>query len=60
MIWIPVIYLCLASGGCGFVQGEPTYTESGCKEQLAQASVRMNQDPAVAIFDGACVTAVST
>lgn len=60
MIWIPVLYICLSSGSCAFLQGTPTFTEGGCQEQLAQASVRMQQDPMVAAFDGVCVTAAPT
>ena len=59
MTWVPIIYLCLSSGACGFIQGNPTYTEGGCQEQLDQASVRMNQDPQVAVFDITCVRVVS-
>jgi hypothetical protein len=33
MIWIPVIFICVAQG-CGFMQGQATYTERGCAEQL--------------------------
>jgi hypothetical protein len=60
MIWIPVIFFCLSGGHCTFSQGTPTYTEDGCKEQLAQASVRLQQEPLVVAFDGTCVTVVST
>lgn len=57
MIWIPVIYFCLSNGACGFMQGNPTYTEAGCKEQLSQAGVRLQYDTSVVAFDGTCVSA---
>ena len=60
MIWIPVLYICLSIGHCAFLQGTPTYTEDGCEEQLAMASVRLQQDPSVAAFDGVCVSAIPT
>jgi len=59
MTWVPIIYFCLSNGACGFLQGNPTYTESGCQEQLAQASVQMNQDPEIAGFDATCVRVAS-
>jgi len=59
MTWVPIIYFCLSNGACGFLQGNPTYTEGGCKEQLDQASVYMNQDPEIAGFDATCVRVAS-
>lgn len=59
MIWIPILYICLSGGSCGFIQGNPTYTEGGCKEQLDQAAFVMQQDPMVAAFDGFCAAATS-
>jgi hypothetical protein len=60
MIWIPVLYICLASGSCAFMQGTPTYSENGCKEQLAQVVRALQQEPRVSAFDGTCVFATPT
>jgi hypothetical protein len=57
MVWIPVIYFCLASMQCGFVQGEPTYTEKGCTEQLIIAAQYAQQKGDVVLFDGTCASA---
>jgi hypothetical protein len=55
MFWIPVMYVCLISGDCSFLQGNPAYTESGCVEQLAPLAVILQEDIRVAAYDGTCV-----
>jgi hypothetical protein len=55
MFWIPVMYVCLISGDCSFLQGNPVYTEAGCVEQLVPLVNVLQQDPRVAAFDGTCV-----
>lgn len=60
MIWIPIMYICLTNGGCAFLQGNPTYTEKGCIEQLAHATVVMQKDPQVVAFDGTCLSLTPT
>ena len=60
MVWIPVLYICLAAGACAFMQGTPTFSEQGCNEQLAQAAKMLQQDQRVAAFDGICVLAAPT
>lgn len=57
MMWIPIIFVCLSSGGCGFVQGEPTYTEAGCMEQLAPIARKLDSDKEVLAFDTTCIVA---
>jgi hypothetical protein len=60
MTWVPVLYICLTMGVCAFIQGTPTYSENGCKEQLAQAAQAMQQDPQVLAFDGTCILVTPT
>lgn len=55
MFWIPVMYVCLISGSCSFLQGKPAYTEAGCKEQLAPLAAVLEADARVVAFDGTCV-----
>jgi hypothetical protein len=59
MIWIPVVFLCLAQQ-CGFMQGETVYTEAGCEEQLLSLSRVLSMDPRVTAFDGACFSVSPT
>jgi len=56
MIWIPIVYFCLTSGDCGFMQGKATYTESGCVELLQPVVKEFNQDDTVVAFDVTCVS----
>ena len=53
-IWIPILFVCLVNGDCDFTQGNPGYTERGCQDQLQDVFVRLNQNPVVATFAGAC------
>jgi hypothetical protein len=55
MFWIPVMFVCLISGDCSFMQGKPTYTEAGCIEQLAPLATILQEDVRVEAFDGTCV-----
>ena len=55
MFWIPVMYICLISGDCSFMQGKPAYTEAGCIEQLAPLATILQEDVRVEAFDGTCV-----
>lgn len=55
MFWIPVMFVCLISGDCSFLQGNPAYTEAGCIEQLAPLEVLLQEDVRVLAFDGTCV-----
>jgi hypothetical protein len=55
MFWIPVMFICLLSGDCSFLQGNPTYTEAGCIEQLTPLVAILQEDVRVAAFDGTCV-----
>lgn len=54
MIWIPVIFMC-AAGQCGFMQGEATYTEQGCLEQVRQAYLVLESRPEVEVYEGVCL-----
>jgi len=55
MIWIPIIFMC-AAGQCGFMQGNSTYTEDGCMEQIRHAYTVLEQDPKVEVYEGACMS----
>jgi hypothetical protein len=55
MFWIPVMFVCLISGDCSFLQGNPAYTEAGCVEQLTPLMSALQEDPRVVAFDGVCV-----
>jgi predicted amidohydrolase len=55
MIWIPIVYLCLATAQCAFVQGNPTYTEKSCMEQLLAVAQYAKERPDVVLFDATCV-----
>lgn len=57
MIWIPIVFFCLSSGDCGFMQGKSTYTESGCLEQLTPIIRQLNEDERITAFDVNCVSA---
>lgn len=59
MIWIPVIFLCMSNGTCGFMQGTPTYTERSCNAQLESTLPVLQADVNVTAFDGTCVSAVA-
>jgi hypothetical protein len=55
MFWIPVMFVCLISGDCSFMQGKPAYTEAGCMEQLTPLAALLKEDVRVADFNGTCV-----
>jgi hypothetical protein len=55
MFWIPVMFVCLISGDCSFLQGKPAYTEAGCMEQLTPLVALLKEDVRVADFNGTCV-----
>jgi hypothetical protein len=55
MFWIPVMYICLISGDCSFLQGSPAYTKAGCKEQLTPLVAILQEDIRVVAYDGTCV-----
>ncbi len=54
MIWIPVIFMCMA-GQCGFMQGNSTYTEQGCLEQVKKAYAVLGNNPQVDVYEGTCL-----
>lgn len=60
MIWIPVLYICLVTSQCAFLQGTPTYTQRECEEQLSKAVEALEEDVRVLAFDGTCVVAQAT
>ena len=55
MFWIPVMFVCLISGDCSFLQGKPVYTEAKCIEQLIPLAMSLQADVRVELFDGTCV-----
>ena len=55
MFWIPIMFVCLISGDCSFLQGKPVYTEASCEEQLIPLARTLQADVRVAVFDGVCV-----
>jgi len=55
MFWIPVMFVCLISGDCSFLQGKPAYTEAGCEEQLQTLATVLQADVRVDVFKGSCV-----
>ena len=57
MIWIPVVFLCMVQG-CGFMQGEGTYSEQACTEHLEKVVVELQaaqQRGEVFQFSATCV-----
>jgi hypothetical protein len=60
MFWIPVMFVCLLSGDCSFMQGKPVYSEAGCMEQLTPLAAILQEDPRVVAFDGTCVAVQAT
>ena len=55
MFLIPVMFVCLISGDCSFLQGKPAYTEAGCEEQLVSLATVLEADVRVEAFKGTCV-----
>ena len=55
MFWIPIMFVCLISGDCSFLQGKPAYTEAGCEEQLIPLATVLEADVRVDAFKGTCV-----
>jgi hypothetical protein len=55
MFWIPIMFVCLISGDCSFLQGKPAYTEAGCAEQLVSLAAVLEADVRVDVFKGTCV-----
>lgn len=60
MIWIPVVFFCMINGECVFLQGDGSYNEQGCAEQLIEVSKALQQDERVSAFDMTCVTITPT
>jgi hypothetical protein len=53
------MFVCLISGDCSFLQGNPAYTEAGCEEQLVSLATVLEADVRVEAFKGTCVVVQS-
>jgi len=46
--------MCMA-GQCGFMQGNSTYTEQGCLEQVKKAYAVLGNNPQIDVYEGTCL-----
>jgi hypothetical protein len=55
MLWIPIVFVCLAGAQCGFVYDTATYTEEKCIQALSVMQNDFDRRPEVTAHQGSCV-----
>lgn len=55
MYWLPIVFVCLFNGECGFVQDTAHIYQKECEKALNEMVTRMEQEPAVTSFRGTCL-----
>ena len=55
MLWIPIVFVCLAGSQCGFVYDTPAFTEQKCLQALAVMQDNFERRPEVSAQQGTCV-----
>lgn len=54
-MWMPVIFVCLVNGQCGFWTTDLLQTERECNLVVVDAMSKMERDDAVEQFEGVCL-----
>jgi hypothetical protein len=52
---LPVAFICLTSGNCGFANGKLTATASECKQKNYSVRQKLTTDLDVASFELSCI-----
>ena len=55
MLWIPVAFVCLQNGACGFHQAYVEKYLYECEEVNRKAVAKMQADPDVRAYDVTCI-----
>ena len=53
--WLPVAFICLANGNCGFANGQLTATTSQCEQRNYSVRQKLATDIEVASFKLGCI-----
>ena len=53
--WLPVAFICLSSGNCGFANGKLTATASECEQKNYSVRQKLATDLDVASFKLVCI-----
>ena len=53
--WLPVAFICLSSGSCGFANGKLTATASECEQKNYSVRHKLTTDLDVASFRLVCI-----
>ena len=53
--WLPVAFICLSSGNCGFANGKLTATSSECEQKNYAVRQKLATDTDVASFKLVCI-----
>lgn len=54
-MWLAIIYVCLATKVCGFIDSPPVYSKADCQLMLDKASIALESDPSVIAYDATCI-----
>lgn len=54
-MWVVILYVCLTSQVCGFIDSPPVYKKADCEVMLEKSADALNADPTVSVFDGKCI-----
>ena len=53
--WLPVAFICLSGGNCGFANGKLTATASECEQKNYAVRHNLTTDLDVASFELSCI-----
>jgi len=53
--WLPVVFICLTGGNCGFANGKLTATASKCEQKNYAVRQNLTTDLDVASFELSCI-----
>jgi hypothetical protein len=55
LFWLPVAFICLANGNCGFANGKLMATFSECEQKNYAVRQKLTTDIDVASFELSCI-----
>lgn len=58
--FIPVVFVCLFGGNCGFIYGQAEYSESSCLEALKEMTSDIGSRQGVEAHMGSCIPLQAT
>jgi hypothetical protein len=54
-MWVVIIYACLVTKVCGFIDSPPVYAEADCQAMLEMSKRALEADDSVTIYDAKCI-----